>query len=525
MGCYVIAVGGTGNKILESIVYAASADAFYTLDENGVRTPIERLDMLSVDVDAACGNTTRAKRAAEYYEKVRRSFDVSPFEHRCFHTQLCVDRWSTDLSRRAASVEQMAQNHHTDRLLARTLFTSAEMQLEYSEGFRGHPDLGVLFFADLLSTLDQARKSGQPDELNALIDRMDADIARGDTVHLILCGSIFGGTGASGIPALSKYMHRRYAGRRDKFVMGAMLMMPYYKVPPAHADPSREIVVESDAFLDKARTALQYYGMESMIRESDADENGLFDAVYLLGLPPEHFVSTRIYSTGSQSQENDAHMLEWLASRCISRFMRTGFRGADAHNIDCYYYQSHTPHFCWASFDEDGSYYQARYGTLIKAAAVFFAECHPTLRSLMTRHNRKAARVSYCSTYFRRLRRMRAEKRVQLESELEALNQYFKFYISWFLQVLSNLPPAMQSPDGGLLTPDGLRLLQGVLQKPESAEGRELMNTLETLIVSSVPDKRGIRRVLQGLGGGEYVPKAPMAAFLTALLDVVYEGE
>ena len=28
MGCYVIAIGGTGNKILESIVYAAGADAF-----------------------------------------------------------------------------------------------------------------------------------------------------------------------------------------------------------------------------------------------------------------------------------------------------------------------------------------------------------------------------------------------------------------------------------------------------------------------------------------------------------------
>ena len=525
MGCYVIAVGGTGNKILESIVYAASADAFYTIDENGARTPIDRLDMLSVDVDAACGNTTRAKRAAEYYEKVRRSFDLSPFEHRCFHTQLCVDRWSTDLSRRAASVAQMAQNHQTDKLLARTLFTSTEMQLEYSEGFRGHPDLGVLFFADMLSTLEDSRRSGQPDELNALIDRMDADIACGDTVKLILCGSIFGGTGASGIPALSKYMHRRYQGKRDKFVMGAMLMMPYYKVPPAHADPNREIVVESDAFLDKARTALQYYGMESMIRESDTDENGLFDAVYLLGLPPEHFVSTRIYSTGSQSQENDAHMLEWLAARCVSRFMRTGFRGADAHNIDCYYYQSHTPHFCWASFDEDGAFYQARYGTLIKAAAVFFAECHPTLHRLMTRHDRKSARVSYCAAYFRRLRRMRAEKRVLLESELEALYQYLTFYVNWFNQVLSTLPPAMRDPEGGLLSLEGLRMLTSVMDKPGTAESRELLGALETLVISTVPDKRGIRRILQGLGGGESVPAAPMAAFLTALLSVVYEGE
>ena len=521
MGHYVIAVGGTGNKILESIVYAASADAFYTVDENGACVPIERLDMLSVDVDAACGNTTRAKRAAESYEKVRHAFDASPLAHRCFHTQLCVDRWSTDLSRRAASVEQMAQNHLSDRLLARTLFTSTEMQLEYSEGFRGHPDLGVLFFADLLGTLDQARAGGQPDELNALIDRMEMDLSRGETVKLVLCGSIFGGTGASGIPALSKYFQRRFAKKRDKFVMGAMLMMPYYKVPPAHADPTREIVVESDAFLDKARTALQYYGMESMIRDSDSDEKGLFDAVYLLGLPPEHFVSTRIYSTGSQSQENDAHMLEWLASRCIARFMRTGFRGADAHNIDCYYYQSHTPYFCWDSFDDDASHYRARYGMLIKAAAVFFAECYPTLSRLMTRHDRKSARVNYCSAFFHRVRRMRAEKRTALESELEALRRYLTFYVNWLKQVVDNLPPAMRTPDSGLLDENGLNLLCESMHKPSA----QLLNTLEKLIVSTVPDKRNIRRVLQGLGGGESIPDAPMAAFLTALLDVVYEGE
>lgn len=46
MGCYVIAVGGTGNKVLESMVYAACADAFYTLDSRGRRAPIPALTML-----------------------------------------------------------------------------------------------------------------------------------------------------------------------------------------------------------------------------------------------------------------------------------------------------------------------------------------------------------------------------------------------------------------------------------------------------------------------------------------------
>ena len=135
--------------------------------------------MLSVDVDAACGNTTRAKRAAEYYEEVRSVFASSPYRHRGFHTEVSVDRWSMNLSKRAASVSHMARSNSRDQLLARTLFSKTEAQLEYSEGFRGHPDLGVLFFADLLAGLEEARKDGLPDEMNALIDRMDRDIEAG----------------------------------------------------------------------------------------------------------------------------------------------------------------------------------------------------------------------------------------------------------------------------------------------------------------------------------------------------------
>ena len=64
MGCYVLAVGGTGNKILESLVYLAALDGLYTLDEAGNQTPLPEVTLLSVDVDAACGNTTRAKPPA-----------------------------------------------------------------------------------------------------------------------------------------------------------------------------------------------------------------------------------------------------------------------------------------------------------------------------------------------------------------------------------------------------------------------------------------------------------------------------
>ena len=320
MGCYVLAVGGTGNKILESLVYLAALDGLYTLDEAGNQTPLPEVTLLSVDVDAACGNTTRAKRAAESSSRLQEAFRRYPAEHPGFHTALTLERWNMNLSRRAMSVDKMVENHRRDQLLSRTIFSRTESALEYSEGFRGHPDLGVLFFHDLLNSLDDLRREGQPDEMNRLLDRIQAELDRDEPVKLILCGSIFGGTGASGIPAVARFLRKRFAARSQRFEMGAMLMLPYYRVPDSSADENAEIVVKSDDFLDKARTALQYYGMEGMIRDGEQDENGVFDALYLLGLPPEGFVTTRRYSTGSQSQENDAHMLEWLASRCIAAF-------------------------------------------------------------------------------------------------------------------------------------------------------------------------------------------------------------
>ena len=188
---YLLAVGGTGNKILEGVVWAAAA---------GVLDPGGELRMLSVDVDASCGNTTRAMQSCAHYEAVRELLDSLPYTHRGFHTPLRLRQWNMDLSRRSQSVRAQTESLRQGRLLARTLFTSAEASLAYSEGFRGHPDLGVLFFSDLVARLEEDAAQGKADELLALLREIGAALEAGEKVKVLLCGSIFGGTGAAGIP-------------------------------------------------------------------------------------------------------------------------------------------------------------------------------------------------------------------------------------------------------------------------------------------------------------------------------------
>lgn len=517
MGYYVIAVGGTGNKILESMVYGACADAFHT--QNGAEsTPLDMVRLLAVDVDASCGNTTRAQQACAHYEQVRALYAHAPGKQRGFHTRLDLRRWSMNLTKRAASVSRMVQNHKQDQILARTLFDRTEAELEYSEGFRGHPDLGVLFFADLLSSLDEKRALGQPDEMLDLLSLMRAEMEAGETVKVILCGSIFGGTGASGIPAVSQFLRKHFHAFTDLFELGAVLMLPYYKVPPASKNEELEIVVKSSAFLDKARTALQYYGMEGMIRNGENDSDGVYDALYLLGLPPEMFVTTRLYSTGSQSQENDAHLLEWLATRSIAAFFRTGFRGEGSRNIDCYYYQLHARNFSWDSFDREAELYRMGYGGLLKTSAVFFSECYPCLRAHLE-NERKARRkaVGYYAAWFHGVRRMDAAQRLRLEKALESLYHCLAFYSNWMIQVVRTLPPALRvrREDEEALQKAATLYQQGVARRvllsarkaerhahAPSASERDALAQLER---RDAEEMKKQRETLQELGGSAWL--------------------
>ena len=432
---YLLAVGGTGNKILESVVWAAAAGA---LDTG------ETLHMLSVDVDASCGNTTRAMQACAHYEAVRELLDSLPYTHRGFHTPLELRQWNMDLSRRSQSVRAQTESLRQGRLLARTLFTSAEASLAYSEGFRGHPDLGVLFFSDLVARLEEDAAQGKTDQLLALLREIGAALEAGEKVKMLLCGSIFGGTGASGIPVLSRALRERFAARREQLEMGAALMLPYYHVPPAEGVAEEEITVSSGQFLVKARTALSYYGMEGLIRQGLSDEKGLYDAVFLLGLPETHFVTTGNYSTGSQSQENDAHLLEWLATRCLTRFLATDYREQEGAHINCYYYQMGSTRLNWESFDQEGAAYRRAYGGLMKTALVWRAELYPELRRRLDKRRLGGRKPGWYAANFRRLGRKPQAELECMARQAEEVDACLAGFVRWMGEVATNLPPQLR---------------------------------------------------------------------------------
>ena len=441
---FFLAVGGTGNKVLESMVYACATGSLYEQNKNGARTPLRELTALIVDVDAACGNTTRAKQAAEHYEAIRKGMLTTEMERQSFVTKLNVSQWTMNLEMRNASIETLTRNAERDRLLARTLFTQTESDLVYNEGFRGHPDLGVLFFAGLLKAYQNINTAPQ-DEMSAFLIQVQNALDGGGGVHVMLAGSIFGGTGASGIPMISRFLHQRFADSAT-FTLSAILMLPYFNVPPSVTDETSEIVVKSSTFLDKARTALHYYGMENMIRKDMNDPDGVYDALYLLGLPQEAFVTASNYSTGSHSQQNEAHLLEWMTVSFAAHFYANDFHRPNQPLINCYYYQWQTWEAGWDCFAPFSHDFRTRYGGMLKAAALFMVECYPTLR-LCVRNERapETRMVNYWTAFFYNTKQFSDPQRDEMGKLIQELYHFMSFYINWVWQILHSMPPALCS--------------------------------------------------------------------------------
>lgn len=431
---YLLAVGGTGSKILESVVWAACTDVLRADDG-----PLNELRVLCVDADASCGNTARAVDACAAYEQVRGMLAEIPYAHRGFNTALRLMRWDAALSRRPTSVGRMAEACPRDQLLRRALFDAKGAELCYSEGFRGHPELGMAFFSNLLRSLESSDEGGQ-DAFLRMLAELCAALEKGERAQVLLCGSVFGGAGASGIPLLAGFLREHLAAYPELLEIGAVLMLPYFSVPAA----TDEMAVASDLFPEKAKAALLSYGEGGLLRRDAADRAGVLDAAYLLGVPESGFVRAGAYAAGGKEQRNDAHLLEWLATRCAARFFRKSCREG---GMGCFTYQISENRFGWEGFAEDAAEYRRAYGGLMKLAAMFEAEYGPVLADGLAGGRRRNRAVNYYAAYFHRVHRLDGAHRERLASGLAALGACLRGYAGWILQVIANLPPTLREVD------------------------------------------------------------------------------
>lgn len=307
---FVFAIGGTGERVMRSLtmVMASGAPTFdnyevypiiidYDKDNADKIRTVELLQNYAAVHDAAFQRHTAAgdhKGNTEQFFAAKlcnlRGLEnyVFPFhpasEHEKFREHIGYDDLAGDTL-------------HTSELLTSLYDESnrsdTELNLDMTVGFKGNPNIGSVVFHSINETV----------EFRAFISRFQPE--SGDKVVII--GSLFGGTGASGIPEIVKAIKDQKAAAK----IATIFVLPYFAPMVTKGG-----AIQASRFNSKTKAALNYY--------KDSGILSLIDKAYYVGDPYPTIVP---YSEGGKDQKNNANFVELIAAMMIEHYLSGRYVG------------------------------------------------------------------------------------------------------------------------------------------------------------------------------------------------------
>ncbi len=318
----LICAGGSGLRTLEAMLHLCAA---------GLGPP--KLRLLAIDPDGANGNRTRAIGLLEKYRAAQRRFAGKLGTGlNLFGTELDLlvtpghqpelRNWSpVEGSQKLSDLLNFDGLSATDTPtdVVKLLFTRDELQMELDQGFRGHPAIGAACMS--LVTLHERE---QPWEL--LVQQIQGDLAQPQGSRVFLVGSVFGGTGASAIHPIVRFLRGVPDAGHERLKIGVGAIVPYFRFAVAAADERlkhSEMAAKSERFPLATQAAVQYY--EHLRSNGDWP----FDVMYWVGDSSPVPVD---YCPGGPDQKNPPHFVDLLSAFSALEF----FRDPDARRGSCY---------------------------------------------------------------------------------------------------------------------------------------------------------------------------------------------
>lgn len=322
---YIVAIGGSGERILKSFVMLMAA---------GVPVGAEHIHPVIIDNDESSHALTQCLDLIRFY---RSNPTSSRSDERgktgAHHLYDMVSEDSKDwgsffsakidepvvLNRAGSAIGNLANviggiddesnpRYKTVKEELDLLFTQDDLDMPLHVGFVGNPNIGSIVLNSL---------SLQEDAFKEIKD----NLASNDGV--IVLGSLFGGTGAAGIPLVVNTLHAIAPANRP--TIGAVAVLPYFKL---QGDDQANIIdvdrwdVNSDSFETKTRAALMYYDqymkdqVDYQYYVGDGDAKDVFD-----------------HNVGGDKQNNRTHIVELLAAMSITDFSRQNGHGNVTYKI------------------------------------------------------------------------------------------------------------------------------------------------------------------------------------------------
>lgn len=312
---FAIGVGGTGAKCIEALTHLHAAGLLK--DDKG--QPYA-LHTFLVEPDEQSTLLARAERAIQLYGEMQalvakrtQTFATAEIRHYGTWNPLQSANGATSLAQVFPKnvIESVAPELAA---LFDCLFHPDEQTADLGVGFRGRPPIGSTVMARI--DLASLQSQGKWQQLLAAI-KAAAGQAQAPVVHLL--GSVFGGTGASGVPTLGE-MIKKWLKQQGltNVPVHASLLLPYFDFE----NPGQTNIglhAEASSFLLNTDAALQYLG---------ANGQQCFDRTYLIGSESK----TRYeFSIGGRHQANAAHLVELLATLGV----RDGLSNARSASQNC----------------------------------------------------------------------------------------------------------------------------------------------------------------------------------------------
>ncbi len=367
-----IAVGGSGTKVAEAVVRLLAIGC-PTHKQNGLWSSAgDSLQIWRLDPDRNSGAAVSLGNALKDYAELQgllNGANKSP--------GVASSHWAMDIDTRVRHLDPLQLPRVTDsdnslKTLAGILdsryggikkslpflapfYEKKDLSVEIDRGFYQKPFIGAAVMAVFAESLrDENSPGGKACSLTGF---------QNVATNFFLCGSLHGGTGASGVPIMGKYLGTLKRNNQGwDWRVGACLLTPYC-VPPQppfgvlrdgqptpqqiedlvkeHGDKpafngltiedKRKLVeqillgfyAEPEAMEARARQGLAYY------RDHSAD---YFDELYLAGKPEPD--KLKVWSNGGESQSNPLNSAEVVAAlAALNFFSRAGTGNPESYVI------------------------------------------------------------------------------------------------------------------------------------------------------------------------------------------------
>ncbi len=443
---YLIGIGGTGARVIESFIYLCAAG--YGHDNE--------VTIFFIDPDKANGNLERTTAVLDNYIKCRSNYSPAGTTTPLFKTKIsrpavCVwnifDQADMTLSKYISYQTLKSRNRDFADLIS-LLYSGGhavsedehkgELGTKLNEGFRGHPSIGAVVMTDV-------QRQQEQDPWKTLFSDI-ANATGENDIRVFLVGSIFGGTGAAGVPTIGSRRLIKYSKQanlsngRSKVFLGGSLVLPYFAFDMTGANKEKGLFVTPADFAVATKAALDYYYDKVLEGDKDAGGGLGFDQVYFIGDTGSQSVGS--FSAGTATQKNSPHFIEMATSLAVKDFFQ---QSLSSESSGKYFIASRANGpFTWEAFPmakeanpTAASPHQSLKAHMLRMTILSYSVC-----TYLKTQISSSSRDSWYKTYFNEKKKETRIYNLHEQSnklKVESYTGFFNGFLKWICAVCADM--------------------------------------------------------------------------------------